>query len=97
MKERALRIGRPTPLIGIVSEPEVFDPARPAVIILNSGIMHHVGACRLSVKLARAVAASSCIPGPFRAMRVRNGVEQLRDGKYAGPDRERLPLGRDHR
>ena len=23
-------------------------------------------------------------------MRVRNGVEQLRDGKYAGPDRERL-------
>lgn len=56
MKERALRIGRPTPLIGVVSEPESFDPARPAVIILNSGIMHHVGACRLSVKLARAVA-----------------------------------------
>ena len=65
MKERALRIGRPTPLIGVVSEPEVFDPARPAVIILNSGIMHHVGACRLSVKLARAVAARGLLAARF--------------------------------
>jgi NTE family protein len=40
--------------------------------------------------LARAVAASSCVPGPFRPMRVRNGVEQLRGGTYAGSDRERL-------
>jgi NTE family protein len=40
--------------------------------------------------LARAVAASSCVPGPFRPMRVRDGVEGLRDGKYSGPDRERL-------
>jgi len=40
--------------------------------------------------LARAVAASSCVPGPFRPMRVRDGVESLRDGSYAGPDRERL-------
>jgi NTE family protein len=40
--------------------------------------------------LARAVAASSCVPGAFRAMRVRDGVEQLQDGKYAGQDRERL-------
>ena len=65
MKERALRIGRPTPLIGVVSEPEAFDPARPAVIILNSGIMHHVGACRLSVKLARAVAARGLLAARF--------------------------------
>jgi NTE family protein len=40
--------------------------------------------------LARAVAASSCVPGPFRAMRVRDGVERLRGGTYAGPNRERL-------
>jgi hypothetical protein len=56
MKERALRIGRPSPLIGVATEPESFDPGRPAFLILNSGVMHHVGACRLSVKLARAVA-----------------------------------------
>jgi NTE family protein len=40
--------------------------------------------------LARAVAASSCVPGPFRAMRVRDGVDRLRGGTYAGPNRERL-------
>ena len=40
--------------------------------------------------LARAVAASSCVPGPFRAMRVRDGVAELRDGAYTGADRERL-------
>ena len=40
--------------------------------------------------LARAVAASSCVPGPFRPMRVRDGVEALRDGTYTGADREKL-------
>ena len=40
--------------------------------------------------LARAVAASSCVPGPFRAMRVRDSVEDLREGAYTGSDRERL-------
>src|SRR4029453_12720179 len=40
--------------------------------------------------LARAVAASSCVPGPFRALRVRDGVDRLRGGTYAGPNRERL-------
>ena len=40
--------------------------------------------------LARAVAASSCVPGPFRAMRVRDGIEALQEGAYAGDDRERL-------
>ena len=36
--------------------------------------------------LARAVAASSCVPGPFRAMRVRDGVDRLRGGTYAGAE-----------
>lgn len=56
MKERALRIGKPTPLIGVATEPADFKAGLPAVLILNSGVMHHVGACRLSVKIARAVA-----------------------------------------
>ena len=56
MKERALRIGRPTPLIGVLSEPDNFDPDKPMVLILNSGIMHHIGTCRLSVKIARSLA-----------------------------------------
>jgi NTE family protein len=40
--------------------------------------------------LARAVAASSCVPGPFRPLRVRDGVDRLTGGAYTGADRDRL-------
>lgn len=56
LKERAIRIGKPVPLAAVVTEPAAFDPRRPAVLLLNSGVMHHVGSCRMSVKLARAMA-----------------------------------------
>lgn len=65
IKERAVRIGKPTPLIGVASEPATFDADRPAVILLNSGVMHHVGACRLSVKIARAVAEKGLLAVRF--------------------------------
>ena len=58
MREKALRIGKPTPLIGVMSDPDTFDASKPAMLLLNSGVLHHVGACRASVKLARAVAAA---------------------------------------
>ncbi|MFT6988278.1 MAG: pimeloyl-ACP methyl ester carboxylesterase [Paraglaciecola sp.] len=58
MREIALRIGKPTPLTSIVTEPKDFDADKPAVLILNSGVMHHIGTCRLSVKIARALANS---------------------------------------
>jgi dienelactone hydrolase len=57
LKERAVPIGRPVPLAAIVTEPATFDSAKPAVLLLNSGVMHHVGACRLTVKVARDIAA----------------------------------------
>lgn len=65
MRERAIRIGKPTPLVGIASEPEVFDPDRPALLVLNSGVMHHVGTCRLSVKIARAAASRGILAVRF--------------------------------
>ncbi len=55
MRERIVKVGRPSPLTCIVSEPEKLDAGKPAVIILNSGIMHHIGTCRLSVKIARSL------------------------------------------
>jgi len=61
MKEIALKIGKPTPLTGIVAAPDKIDPEKPAVLILNSGVMHHVGACRLSVKIARKLAESGIL------------------------------------
>ncbi len=65
VKERALRIGAPTPLVGVMSEPPQFDSTKPAVIVLNSGVMHHVGACQLSVKIARAVAGRGLLAVRF--------------------------------
>lgn len=61
MKEIALKIGKPIPLTAVVATPKDLDSDKPAVLILNSGIMHHVGACRLSVKLARQLAASGIL------------------------------------
>jgi Serine aminopeptidase, S33 len=58
MREKAVRFGKTKSLVGIVTEPlnGVGRDAAPAVIMLNSGILHHIGACRLHVKLARTLA-----------------------------------------
>ena len=65
MKERAIRVGRPIPLIGVICEPEMVDSNRPAVLIFNSGVMHHIGSCRLSVKLARSFADNGIVSVRF--------------------------------
>lgn len=56
MRERAVRIGKPTALFGVITEPDKLDAEKPMVLIFNSGVMHHIGTCRLSVKLARSLA-----------------------------------------
>lgn len=61
MKEIALKIGSPTALTAIVNTPKQLDPNKPAVLILNSGVMHHVGSCRLSVKIARQLATTNIL------------------------------------
>jgi dienelactone hydrolase len=55
MRERAINITGPVALAGVICEPQQPDREKPVFVILNSGVMHHVGACRLSVTLARAV------------------------------------------
>jgi pimeloyl-ACP methyl ester carboxylesterase len=58
MKEKAVQFGTSCVLTGIRTEPDA-DARRagaPGVIMLNSGILHRVGACRLHVHLARALA-----------------------------------------
>jgi hypothetical protein len=53
-------------LVGIVSLPAGDpDPDRPALLILNSGVIHRVGACRLSVKLARRMASAGHVSCRF--------------------------------
>lgn len=60
--ERVLRFGANNALVGILTEAartlgDVGDDQRPAVLFLNSGILHRVGACRWHVQLARALSA----------------------------------------
>ena len=66
MREKAVRFGKTRSLVGIVTEASsgAGRDAGPAVIMLNSGILHHIGACRLHVKLARTLA-----PAGYTVMR----------------------------
>jgi len=57
LTEEAVVFGASRSLAGIVSHPAEFDPVRPAVLLLNSGLTHRAGPYRLYVKLARKLAS----------------------------------------
>jgi len=61
MNERAISFGESGALFGILGAPEVPDPARPAVLIPNTGLTHRVGPGRMHVELARALAAAGVV------------------------------------
>lgn len=54
--ERAVRFGEGGGLVGVLTEPETDGAELPAIVFLNSGILHHVGASRLYVRMARRLA-----------------------------------------
>ena len=55
--ERPLRFGPSEGLFGILCEPAATPALRPAVLLLNSGATPHTGTGRMSVRLARRLAA----------------------------------------
>jgi pimeloyl-ACP methyl ester carboxylesterase len=59
MTETALQFGAGGSLVGIVCEPPFGrrEAGLPAVVLLNSGLIHHVGPNRLWVRVARSLAA----------------------------------------
>ena len=64
VKETAQVFGRNRNLLGIITEPAGGARPGPAVILLNAGIIHRVGPSRVSVEVARALAAAG-----YRALR----------------------------
>ncbi|MFN0099057.1 MAG: alpha/beta fold hydrolase [Gemmatimonadaceae bacterium] len=58
-REKAIRFGVSASLVGVITEPApgTDSAGKPAVIFLNSGILHRVGSCRIHVRLARALSA----------------------------------------
>jgi pimeloyl-ACP methyl ester carboxylesterase len=63
LKEAPRKFGRRGALLGIVSEPAGGSHG-PALIVLNSGIIHRAGPCRLAVGITRAAALAG-----FKALR----------------------------
>lgn len=62
--EEAVLFGRSRSLVGIISQPVSGKPRAdrpPAVILLNSGIIHRVGPNRLYVRLCRLLAAQGTL------------------------------------
>lgn len=55
VRERTVRFGEASGLVGIVTEPERVDPGRPGVILVNAGILHRVGPSRMNVRVARSL------------------------------------------
>lgn len=56
MREEAIRFGRNQLMVGVLTNPD--QPANlPAVLMLNAGMIHHVGPSRIYVRLARRLAA----------------------------------------
>ena len=63
MRERVCQFGPHRQLVGITTElTEGTDrlPDAPAVVLLNSGLLHHVGQHRFNVRLARRLAQIGC-------------------------------------
>lgn len=58
IQEKVVSMGESCTLNGILSIPQKENQHLPIVLLFNSGIMHHVGTCGLSLKLARQLAAS---------------------------------------
>ncbi len=59
MKEYALLLGGNRSLVGIVTENDTFDPNRKrkiGAVLLNVGLIHHIGPSRIYVKMAREFA-----------------------------------------
>lgn len=88
MKERVMTFGSENNLVGVYTEPDqdLLIEQAPCVLILNSGILHHVGPFRLHVHIARKLAEQGC-----RVFRLDvGGIGDSPAGKHAGYDDDRV-------
>lgn len=64
MIEEPRTLGADERMVGILTSPESPSRAAPTVLLLNAGLVHHVGPNRLNVDVARALANAG-----FRSLR----------------------------
>ncbi len=58
ISEQAVLMGSRNALVGILARAAVEPAGRPAIVILNTGIIHRVGYHRMSVSMSRALATA---------------------------------------
>lgn len=88
MREVTIKVGQPIPLQGIASLP-ANQQSKLGVILLNSGIMHRVGACRLTVKVARRITEElgiHCLRFDF------SGIGDSGPRRAGNPDYDAIPV-----
>lgn len=61
LSETPCQFGEGGRLLGMLTLPATRDPARPVVVVPNTGVEHRVGPNRLHVQLARALAAAGYV------------------------------------
>lgn len=83
LKESLLRFGEQGRLFGILTLPGIINPARPVIVIPNTGFEHRVGPNRLHVQTARALAAAGFCVVRFDASGL--GDSDAAPGKAAAP------------
>jgi dienelactone hydrolase len=81
--EEICAFGEENHLFGVLTRP-MGEPTRPAVVMFNAGCVHNVGPNRLSVTLARALAAEG-----FASLRF--DLEGIGDSILRRPGRENHP------
>ncbi len=83
-RERAVQFGDGAGLVGVLSEPRggvADEDERPALILLNAGLLHHVGPSRVHVTLARTLALKGYTTLRFDFSGIGDS-EPRRDGRH---------------
>ena len=88
MRERAIKFGDESNLVGVLIEPDAMKEQTntPCVLMLNAGILHHVGPFRLYVDMARHLAAQGYLTCRFDIA----GLGDSQSVKGAGYDKNRV-------
>ena len=90
VREQAVVFGTDRNLVGVLSESSDTVPGRPAVIVLNAGIIHRVGPSRFGVELMRELARAG-----YRSLRF--DLSGIGDSDLAGPGKLAEIVQRDIR
>lgn len=81
IREKVATFGVCGSLVGIVSEPETSVANKPAIIILNSGLVHRCGPFRIATRFSRFLAAEEYLTLRFDS----SGIG---DSPYGGGDKD---------